>query len=342
MSCCAVEPPRSGIGPAAGVTLIETLFASTLGALLLIALLNLYQRGIARHAFTESRAELTETLFTAEHILAEQLHLAGGLPCGRSGTRFNLIRTGQTTPWLRLFAAPVQINDGAVSGSDELTALKTGAPVPLASHDPAQMQLTLTDAAAFERGDLIVACDADVSVLLQITRTSDGGRVLGYGHNARVRPGNCASPFAVGGCGPENHRFAGDALVAPYEPVVFLIKESGARRSLYRKRLVVVNAASATTAKLLSEELIEGIALLRVQAGVATAPGRIRLRRDPSGAEPTALLDIGFVALARGRNADTLPGEPPHLFGEPVGAALPADVAASNRRLTSHEFSVAW
>ena len=56
MCCFAADPSRARIGCAAGITLVETLLASTLGALLLIALLNLYQRGVAMHAFAESRA----------------------------------------------------------------------------------------------------------------------------------------------------------------------------------------------------------------------------------------------------------------------------------------------
>ncbi len=332
--CAGRAAKRTG-----GVTLVETLLAATLGALLLIALLNLYQRGVAMHTFAESRSALTETLFTTERIVADELHLAGGLPCGPGGARFNLVHTSNTTPWLRLFTEPVQITPGAVAGSDELTVLKTGEPVPLVDHDPAQARLTLTHAASFERGGLVVVCDDAVTVLLQIT--DDAGRVLNYDDDARVHPGNCAAPF-TGGCGPAGHRFAGNALIAPYEPVVFFIANSGERRSLHRKRLIAGNSASGKTARLRSEEMIENIVLLHADAGVADAGGRVRLTRNPAGAGRVIVLDVGLIATARERNADVLPHAPLHLLGEPVDALLPADATADNRLVTAHEFSVAF
>ena len=342
MRCFGAEPTHAACAArTSGVSLLEALLASALGALLLVALLNLYQRGFTMHLFAESRAELAETLLTAEHILADELHLAGGSPCDPGDARFNLVDSGAAMPWLRLFTEPVRIADGGVSGSDELTVLKTGAPVPLAGHDPVRAEFALTHAAGFKRGGLAVVCDDSVSVLLQITRTASAGHILGYDHDARVRPGNCVSPFASAGCGPENHRFTSDALIAPYEPVVFFISDSDTRRSLYRRRLVIVNAAGSVTARLQSEEIIEGIALLHARAGAEDASGRVRLTRDPAGARRVVMLDVGLVAVARERNADTLPDEPLHLFGKAVGDALPGDAAAANRLMTGHEFSVA-
>ena len=333
MRCFVVEFPRTRFRRAAGITLIETLFASTLGAGLLIVLLHLYQGGMAMHALAESRAELAETTFIAERIVADELRHAGQLPCGPHGTRHNLVRAHHTTPWLRLFAEPVQLAAGGVPGSDELTVLKTGAPVAVVDHDPARAELTLTHAADFERGDLAVVCDDDVTVLLQIT--DDGGRTLGYGHDARVRPGNCALPFIAGGCGPENHRFKPGALAAPYEPVVFFTRDLGTRHSLYRKRLALRNSGGNRIASLRSEEIIEGIPLLRASVGIVDASGRVSLTRGPVSTGQAVIIDVGLAAIARGNNTGGRPRAPLHLLGEPI------DMIAGNRLLSTHEFSVA-
>ena len=311
MRCCRADNDAL----CTGITLIETLLASALGALLLAALLNLYQRGAAMHAFTENRSELNETVFTAEQILADELHLAADSPCGAGGARFNLLRGGATTPWLRLFTEPVQITAGTVSGSDRLTVLKTGAPVLVAGHDSTDREIVLTHAADFENGDLVVVCDGTVAALLQVTRTEDSGRVLKYAH----------------------YRFAENALVAPYRPVVFFIEDYGNRRALHRRQLVVSKSKDRVTAKLRSEEMIENIELLKVRAGVADPAQQIRLTRHAAGKQVVGL-DIGFAAAARHRNAEALPNTPLHLLGEPVGAWLPG---ADGRALTTHEFSVA-
>ncbi len=322
----------------AGITLVETLFASSLGAALLVALLALYQRGVAAHAFAESRSELAETLFIAERIVVGELQNGGRTPCGPHGRRFNLVRTSASTPWLRLFTAPVQITPAA-SGGDEIVVLKVGAPVPLAAHDPAKSRLALSHAGEFEPGDLVVVCDDDVTALLQLTRTADRGRVLGYDAGGRVHPGNCSSPFSVGGCGPEGHRFTDAAFVAPYRPVAFLVKDSGASRSLYRKRLIVANTKSGAAARMMSEEMTAGVVLLRAQAGVADAAGRVRLSRG-AFAGRAALLDLGLAAVARRRNVSTLPDKTFYLLGERADALLPAG-AGSEYPTAGHEFSVA-
>ena len=321
----------------AGVTLIETLFASALGAILLITLLNLYQRSVTMHAFAESRTELNETLLTVEHFLVNELQLASLSLCGKTDTTFNLVRANQTTQWLRLFAEPIQITTDDMTDNNVITVLKTGAPVPLASHDLTQSQLVLTHATTFNRGDLIVVCDNTVSVLLQITHTAGSGRFLAYEHHASVRPGNCASPFGVGGCGPEGHRFEHGALVALYQPVSIFISNSDARGSLYIRQLVTINSSNGvTTAKLRSEEIIEGIVALRAWAGVESSSGRIRLTRAPHSGQ-AVFLDIGLVAISTDHNADTLPHQSLHLFGEPINTEL---FDNTHHLLTSYEFSV--
>ena len=323
----------------AGITLVETLLASSLGAALLVALLALYQRGVAANAYAESRSELVETLFIAERVLVDELQNAGRMPCGPRGRRFNLVHTSASTPWLRLFAAPVQVAPAGVGG-DEIVVLTVGAPVPLAGHDPAESQLALTHAGEFERGDLVVVCDDAVTVLLQLTRTRDGGRVLGYDAGPRVHPGNCTSPFAVGGCGPEGHRFTDAAFVAPYRPVAFSVKASGGSRSLYRERLVVTKTKNGTTPRMRSEEMTTGVVLLHARTGVADAAGRVRLARGPFAGR-AILLDLGLAAVARERSARMLPGKALHLFGESVGALLPPDAASDEYLTADHEFSVA-
>ena len=143
------------------------------------------------------------------------------MPAGRSH-----LQLGQPFPERRLAAAvrqAVQITD------DSVTVLKTGVPAPLGSHDVDNTRFTLMHAAPFERGDLLVVCDDEISVLLQITRTANGKRTLATGPAAGVRPGNCDSPFAVDSCGPEGYRFNAGALVAPYRPVSFLSRHGSPR-----------------------------------------------------------------------------------------------------------------
>ena len=351
MYCCVVRPrPRCSLlvqrpGRNGGVTLLETLFASAIGALLIVALLGLYQRGVSQYAFAENRLTLNETLVTAERIFSNALLYRGGLPCESSGAYFNLVRTHAAEAWLKLFTAPVRVGPGtasnAVADSDEVTILKTGSPVLLEDHDPVAGTLTLSHAAEFKRGGLAVVCDDDTTVLLQIT--DDNGRTLGYGDDPDVRPGNCAAAFLSGGCGPENHRFGSGAVVAPYEPVVFFVARSGDRHALYRKRLIVSSAGGGRTAKLRAEEMLDGIALMRVHAGVEDSGARVRLMRGPPSSRPTRVLDIGLVAYAREPNtrlaADILPPQPIYLLGEPVGAVLANSTL--DALFAAYEFSMA-
>lgn len=308
--------------------MIETLLAAALGAVILTALLTLYQRGVAGHAFAASRNALTEKIWTIDRLFADELHLTDGSFCRPDATTFNLVNHSLTETWLRAFDQPVQITD------DSMTVLKTGIPVPLESHDTDRARLTLTHAAPFERGGLLVVCDDEVSVLLQITHTANGKRTFGYAPDASVHPGNCNSPFAVDGCGPEGYRFLAGALVAPYRPVTFFIAATGDRApALHRRQLVITNTAGGDAiARLLSEEIAENVIALKARAGVTAAAGQIALTQNPQTGE-VVLLDIGFVAGIDTGTFAMLSNKPLHLFGETV--ALPA-----GQLFASHELSV--
>ena len=316
-----------------GVTLIETLLAAALGTVILTALLALYQRGVMSHAFAASRSALTEKIFIIDRLFADELHVTGGSVCRANATAFNLVNRSSAENWLRPFDRPVQIADGSV------TVLKTGIPTALESHDIAKAQLTLTHAAPFERGGLLVVCDNNISVLLQITRTANGKRTFGYAPDVGVQPGNCGSPFGVGGCGPEDYRFDAGALVAPYRPVSFFIATTDGRApALRRRRLVIANTANGTaTARLLSEEVAENVVALKALASVAASAGGVSLTATPH-ADKVVSLNIGFVAGINTNTAVTLPNKPLYLFGEPV--ALPAGETPTKHLFASHELSV--
>lgn len=322
-------PERS----ASGITLVETLLASALGAAILVTLLALYQRGATGYAFAENRATLARKVFITNHLFADALHVSGGSSCPADNATFNLIKNHHGTDWLRLFDRPVQISDNSV------TVLATGLPVPLKDHDVDQSRFTLAQATPLDRGDLLVICNNEISVLLQVTGTLHDKHSFSYKPSARIRPGNCNSPFADDGCGPENYHFARGALVAPYRPVSFFIAAGDGRTpSLRRRRLVITNTTGGVaSARLLSEEVVENVVALRTIAGVAVSADRVRLTAYP-GTEKTIFLNVGFVAAADARAAGLTPDTDPHLFGEPV--ALPGNVTAADHLLASHELSV--
>ena len=73
-----------------------------------------------------------------------------------------------------------------------------------------------------------------------------------------------------------------------------------------------------------------------------THTARISLTRRPTGVSSVVVLDIGFIAVARERGADTLARSPLHLLGESIDALLPANITPDKRLTTSHEFSIAF
>lgn len=316
-----------------GITLVETLLASALGAVILASLLALYQRGATGHAFAESRATLARKVFVTNYLLSDALHSVGGSICPADNATFNLIRNHRSTDWLRLFDRPVQIAENHVR------VLGTDTPVPLESHDIDRAKFTLAQATPFDRGELFVICNDEVSVLLQVTGTLDSKRSFSYEPSTLVRPGNCNAPFSDKGCGPENYRFAPGALVAPYRPTSFFVRAGDGRTtSLHRKRLIIANTSGGiASARLLAEEVVENIVALRAVAGVKISPDRVRMTLNPQAGK-VIFLDVGFVAATDARAIGATPDTNPHLFGEPV--ALPANVTAADHLLSSHEFSV--
>lgn len=318
-----------------GAAMLELLLAAALSVFVGFALMRLLEHTLARDAFRRANLEAISGALLTERVLHRQAHLRARSPCDASA--LSLVLPGASPDeWLqhfttaaRGFAADSQAAravratgdaPGArVADSDVLMVRQFGAPAVVAAHDAAARRFALSAPAGFERGRLALVCNRRVAALFQVTSVSGGGRALGYGASAGVRPGNCGGRAGERCRALESQALDG-ALIAPVEIAAWYVGHGRApgARSLYRRRLLTRRSGGTIHAALHAEEMVAGVAALRV-------------RETPSNWRGAPGLDLGIVAVGGG----PAPADPPQLFGESVSLPDTAGV------YFVHEFSLA-
>lgn len=313
-----------------GFSLLEMLTAGALAGFLAVVLIKLYQLFFASHLQSGMRAEILNTVLTAEHVLHRSLHLASTRPCGSGGARQSLVR-GLSE--LDSFASggahitnPKRLRSGRYSVmGDVVTVHKTGPPHRLAEHNKPMGHFLLHEPGPFSPGDLVVVCDRQRTVLIQITGTENGGQRLVYKNQAQVLPGNCRGAFVSCPCGC-GYTFDKQAVLALYQPLILFVSprpggsRTPAEHALFRSYLVTERSANRSAARLHSEELVAGI----VFAHAALSGSGANVKQ----------LDYGIVMPApRARQ----PEKAVYLFGRDVSPSLPAGPDGSAYH--SYEFS---
>lgn len=312
-----------------GVSLLETLAASALAGFLAVVLVKLYQLSFTTYLQSAARLETMNTLLSSENILHRSLHLASTRLCGAGSVRQSLVHPIEDlapfTDEINITQARSLRNGRYKIRGDLLTVHKTGPPHRLAGHNRPAQHFVLHEPSPFGRGDLLVVCDPQRTVLMQITGSSNDGRTLSYRFQSTVSPGNCQDAFISCQCGCD-YTFGEQAVVALYQPLILFVsprpasKPLPANHALFRSYLVIERSSGRFNARLHSEELVPGIVLARATVN--------------NNGPHIKQLNYGIVIVNAYRQAaaDTV-----YLFAQDVSSSLPAGVDETSYH--GYEFS---
>ncbi len=272
-----------------GTVLLEWLFAIVGSIFLLAILVQLYQTLFSQDLLSRTHFTTLNTLVTAEQTLARRLHLASAWPCGDTPRKVNVLNRSKQFDWLdwhqthrvhphnsktaQSLRASNETASSRVAGSDVITVLNASFPTYLAHHNKKKYTFTLQQKINIERGALAVVCDTNTSMLFQVTRVLDNGYTVAY-YNTNTAPGNCPNPWdKKSRCySLYRHSFSSSSLIAILQPSIWFVghSHSDGQRSLYWRKLVLANRKGrGVEARMLAEELLPGVALLR---GLSLAP----------------------------------------------------------------------
>jgi len=280
-----------------GVGLVEVMVALALGLFLLGGLSQIYLANKRSYDTAESLSRMQENLRFAAEMVAEDIRMAGFMPCRKTDKMANVLNSGTSTWWTDFFGGGVSGYDGDhtdddtgaddhgdvgipsgttfvdhVSGTDIVTTLRGGeSSYSVVSHVPSSAQFKLDSLHDLVDGDIILVCDLTNSAILQLTNANSSNVTLV--HNTGVSnpaPGNATKglgwpipdPVTTNGT---PYAFGPDSHLVKFTPKAYFIGTNGSGgRSLYRASL----DNTGGTASMDKDELVEGIENMQILYGV--------------------------------------------------------------------------
>ena len=256
--------------------------ALLLGLFLVSGVTAMYISSKQTYRMTENLSRIQETLRYSLEFISRDIRMAGYLPCRFPPTVNNAVTNGTTTWFLDFFNSgirgyeggvstfPTEISSDVVAGTDAVAILKGGLySISVGLLDDSTSTFTVQGSFPsneFEQGDIALACDPRQASLFQIQTSNAGSSsvdgTISFANNTDIAPGNATT--AIGSYGD-------DALITPYEPVIYFIAPSTqnpAINSLKMRFLQARAVGAVETATMWEEELIEGVESMQILYGL--------------------------------------------------------------------------
>ena len=274
-----------------GFSLVEVMLSVTLGLLLMVGVLKVYDTSKRSYRLTENLSRMQENARFGMEMLTKDIRMAGFMPCRIGENMANTINP--TSSFTDFFNAAMMGYEGGVSTfpadfptvgtssgdrvarTDAIVILRGGTEsYTVTQHNPVSAQFKLNQLHTLDDGDILLICDANNAAIFQATNVNTSNVTVVH-NTGTGSPGNCTVFLGgVGDCTDTSnlaaHTYGPGSQMVKFVAFGYYIgvSNSGTTRSLYRLRLVVNSAA--TTASLQAEELLEGIENMQILYGVDT------------------------------------------------------------------------
>ena len=195
-----------------GFTLVELMIALVLGLLVVAAAGAMFQSNRRVYAASETVGRIQENQRASFELLARDIREAGGTPCGANGSQVNMLKNRDDTIWGRFSGGLSGENNTGPGSTDKLDLFMTNeGDISIVSHNNPSAVLDTTTNAGIANGDILMACNVDVSIIFQVTQTPAGNFIQ---HNGGGSDGNCGQEFQHQN--PDLNRCAGASALAGY------------------------------------------------------------------------------------------------------------------------------
>lgn len=266
-----------------GFSIVELMVALLLGLFLVSGVTAMYISSKQSYRVTDNLSRLQESMRFSLDFLSRDIRMAGYMPCRYPTNITNAITNSSSTWFLDFFnfgirgyeggnsTFPPEILSDAVTGTDAIAILKGGLySASVGSHN----SNTITLQSAFpndelEVGEVAIVCDPRQASIFQISSRDDSAGTISYGNNGPIYPGNATTSIGS---------YGNDALLTPYEPIIYFIAPSTQNpsvNSLKKRYLQARLNGTKETAVMWEEELLEGVDSMQIMYGVDTDSDQI-------------------------------------------------------------------
>ncbi len=277
----------------AGFTLIELMISLVLGLLVVAAAGGLFLTNRQVYAANETVNRMQESSRTAFELMSRDIREAGATPCMTGlGNTVNMLTNAAGSALWQDYGRGLSGTDGANGDTLTLYSGTGSASMRITEHSDSSATLNVSSTAGIAEGDVLLACNPELSVIFMVTGVTDNGPgiehdpVQGQAINGvsnadsrfffdnecltnRVKGNTCHYCFVPkasnpnsgnsggGSCGAKGR---GPAVVARLSGVRWELRNNGrGSRSLYRVPLSLNSMAAATPVAGAEAEVAEGV-----------------------------------------------------------------------------------
>lgn len=264
-----------------GFSLIELMVAMLLGLIVIGGATSVFLASQRTYRTNEALGDVQDNTRIAFELLARDIRKAGMTGCNNDGRVANVLNN-QSTDWWATWQDAVRgfdsgANDPAVvigtgvaertADTDSLEILGAGDEgLTVAHHDAHSAQFKLNeDSSDLQDGDVVVVCDPDHAVLVQITSYNASNVTFVHNSGAGVAtPGNCSKglgyPTDCSNANGTSYEFGHNSQVAKLDAADWYIgNNADGGRSLYRKQLVTGVGGSGPTITPVAQEVVRNV-----------------------------------------------------------------------------------
>lgn len=272
----------------AGFTLVELMVALIIGLIVIGAAGSMFLSNRRVYTSTETVGRIQENQRSSFELMTRDIRETAGSPCNAYNTPVNMLKNASGSAFWTQFGNGLFGMSGAAGASDSLDLYMTNeGDIAITLHDNPSADLNVTTNSGVALNDMLMACNADVSIIFQVTMTPTGNKIQ---HNGGAGGNNCSQEFqwktpdpkcagassSWGYCfvpgtnpGPGCSRSGkGPATVVRLSAIRWEVKDNGrGGKSLYRSVYHIdQNGLLATAAS--TAEVAEGVQALRLKYAV--------------------------------------------------------------------------
>ena len=174
-----------------GFSLIELMISLVLGLVVVAAAGGVFLSNKRIYGATETTGRIQENQRAAFELMARDIREAAGSPCSSTHAPVNMLQSRDNTFWSQFPNGMSGTDGGTAPDSLDLYMANDGA-IDITSHDNPSAVLDVSSNADVASGDILMACNADVSIVFEVTQVPSNNKIQ---HNGGGSTGNCGQEF---------------------------------------------------------------------------------------------------------------------------------------------------
>jgi type IV pilus assembly protein PilW len=175
-----------------GFSLIELMISLVLGLVVVAAAGGVFLSNKRIYGATETTGRIQENQRAAFELMARDIREAAGSPCAATRPPVNMLQSGGNAFWSQFPNGMSGTNGGGASPDSLDLYMGNDGEIEITSHDNPAAVLDVSANADVAVGDILMACNADVSIVFEVTQLPAANKIQ---HNGGGSTGNCGQEF---------------------------------------------------------------------------------------------------------------------------------------------------